>query len=104
MFIPMIDLSEATGYTSFWLGSQNGHQSDLLQHNVVDILERSSPRLFKGLIKKGEALLYDYKTIHRGEANYSSIIRPVVYLIFALEGFSESYNFTNISIDARKEK
>lgn len=100
MFIPLIDLTESTGYTSFWPGSQMSHQADLLQHNVTDIMEQSNKgHMIKGLLRKKEVLLYDYKTIHRGEANYSSILRPVVYLIFALEGFNESYNFMSNSID-----
>jgi ectoine hydroxylase-related dioxygenase (phytanoyl-CoA dioxygenase family) len=107
VFLPLINLTEVTGYTSFWIGSHLHNQSDLLQHNLPELLAGTRNRIdntnniFKGTADVGEAILYDYKLIHRGEANNSKDIRPVIYFIFCKRGFNEDYNFTNMSIDSK---
>jgi Phytanoyl-CoA dioxygenase (PhyH) len=94
VFVPLIDLNESTGYTEFWAGSHK--YSKLLQKKG----EQCLPGGTLGLLSKGDALLYDYRTIHRGTSNTSSSIRPVAYFLYAQQGFEfvEDQNFVNESV------
>ncbi|KAI2494928.1 phytanoyl-CoA dioxygenase [Fragilaria crotonensis] len=94
VFVPLIDLTEATGCTEFWAGSHK--YSKLLQKGG----EQSLPGGTIGLMKKGDALRYDYRTIHRGTANSSRSARPVCYFLYAREGYEdvEDQNFRNESV------
>lgn len=94
VFVPLIDLTEATGCTEFWAGSHK--YSKLLQKGG----EQSLPGGTLGSMKKGDALLYDYRTIHRGTANSSRSARPVCYFLYAREGYEdvEDQNFRNESV------
>jgi ectoine hydroxylase-related dioxygenase (phytanoyl-CoA dioxygenase family) len=94
VFVPLVDLTESTGCTEFWAGSQK--YSKLLQKGG----EQSLPGGTLGLLNKGDALLYDYRTIHRGTANSSQSIRPVCYFLYARDGYEdvEDQNFRNESV------
>ena len=51
----------------------------------------------------GEILLFDYRTYHRGRANWSADPRPVAYLAYGRDGVSDAHNFPPHSIfDAPK--
>jgi ectoine hydroxylase-related dioxygenase (phytanoyl-CoA dioxygenase family) len=39
-----------------------------------------------GILKKGECLLYDYCTIHRGMPNTSKEDRPICYFLYTKPG------------------
>ena len=96
-FIPLCDLNETTGYTSFWPGSHLYPQSDLLAHDLPAKLPPGS--MFKGAVNFGDSLIYDYRTIHRGEANHMSYggLRSIMYIVYAVKDFSEP-NFSSRSI------
>ena len=99
LFIPLCDLNDTTGYTSLWPGTHHYSQNELLEHQLPSIMPSS--KLLKGAINRGDVMLYDYKTIHRGEANNMpnvSDIRPIFYIIYAKQEFREG-NFTDDSID-----
>jgi hypothetical protein len=94
VFVPLIDLTEETGYTEFWAGSHR--YKKLLQKKG----EQALPGGTQGLLKKGDALLYDYRTIHRGTSNSSQSARPVCYFLYTCEGYQsvEDQNFVKESV------
>ena len=97
LFIPLCTLSETTGYTSFWPGSQHYRQSQLLEHNLPSKMPPGA--IFKGDVEFGDCIVYDFKTIHRGEANKmpEGEIRPIVYLLYGVKGYCDP-NFNPNSI------
>ena len=94
VFVPLINLTEETGCTEFWAGSHK--YAMLLQKGG----EQSLPGGTLGLMNKGDALLYDYRTIHRGTANSSQSARPVCYFLYARDGYEdvEDQNFRTDSV------
>jgi len=90
-FLPLIDLTEETGYTSFWPGTHNSGQSALLSSTRFPAaLPPASTHA--GVGRAGEPLLYDYKVIHRGEPNAmpAGAIRPIVYLVYGRADWTET--------------
>ena len=54
-----------------------------------------------GKLAAGDALLYDYSVVHRGEANATEhTLRGIVYLIYANDGFVDSGNFAEATLPA----
>lgn len=94
VFVPLLDLTDETGYTEFWAAS---HRYDQL---LTKKGEQSLPGGTLGVISKGDCLLYDYRTIHRGMPNRSHAARPVCYYLYAKAGFElvEEQNFTEESV------
>jgi ectoine hydroxylase-related dioxygenase (phytanoyl-CoA dioxygenase family) len=94
VFCPLIDLNEETGYTEFWAGSHK--YSKLLAKKG----EQALPGGTKGILNKGNFLVYDYRTIHRGMPNTSARARPVCYFLYTRAGFEfvEDQNFTEQSV------
>lgn len=60
VFLPLIQLTEQTGYTSFWPGSHLYDNTDLLQH---DFPSRCPWVIQKGLASPGDALIYDFRFV-----------------------------------------
>ena len=95
-FLPLVDLDELTGYTTFWPGSHRGHQDLQLAH---DLPEATPWATVPGALDAGDALLYDYGVIHRGEANRSQrTLRAIVYLIYANDGWVDAGNFVTADL------
>jgi hypothetical protein len=100
-FLPLVldhqPLSNTTGYTTFWSGTHNDKQQPLLAYNVPTKMPPES--FYRGMLSFGDVLLYDYKVIHRGEANRmkEGELRPIMYIVYSKPGFEET-NFTNNSI------
>lgn len=94
VFLPLIDLTEHTGYTEFWAGSHK--YGKLLSKKG----EQALPGGTHGIMSKGDCLIYDYRTIHRGVANTSAGARPVVYFLYTRQGYNwvEDQNFTEKSV------
>jgi ectoine hydroxylase-related dioxygenase (phytanoyl-CoA dioxygenase family) len=50
-------------------------------------------------LNKGDILIYDYRTCHRGTANVSTtVVRPMLYLMYARPWFAEHVNFGSESL------
>jgi ectoine hydroxylase-related dioxygenase (phytanoyl-CoA dioxygenase family) len=60
VFVPLVNLERSNGYTEFWAGSQ--HYRGLLEKKGL----QSLPGGTDGLMREGECLLYDFRTLHRG--------------------------------------
>jgi Asp-tRNA(Asn)/Glu-tRNA(Gln) amidotransferase C subunit len=96
-FLPLLELTVTTGYTSFWSGTHKWKQQALLAYNIPTKMPPES--FYRGMASFGDVLLYDYKVIHRGEANRmkEGEIRPIMYIVYSKPGFKET-NFTKNSI------
>jgi len=99
LFIPLIDLDDETGYTQFWPAS---HQSKGLAGfgPVAQITEST----WNGKCKAGDAIWYDYRTMHRGIQNCSSKLRPVVQVLFKRKWYKETRNYGTVAITEAKQE
>ena len=63
VFLPLIDLTDTTGYTTFWPGTHVQDDSDLL---ACDFPSQHSWATLRALAQAGDAILYDFRVLHRG--------------------------------------
>lgn len=74
-FVPLIDLNEAIGPTAI----QPGTHLVSTPHDE----EKDDTDVLVPILKKGDILLFDYRTIHRGQANRSpSTTRTLAYAVY----------------------
>lgn len=85
LFIPLVALNESTGTTQMWPGSHRSPLADPEDHQGV--LPEAAP---------GDAILMDYRVQHRGMANCSSLLRPVITLGFGRKWFLDRSNFAEL--------
>ena len=79
VFVPLVDLCADNGTTEFSLGSHRHECEDLGER----VLECSA----------GSAILFDYRTLHRGTANRTTADRPILYFTYARSGFEDPVNY-----------
>ncbi|KAL7510351.1 hypothetical protein ACHAXN_011998 [Cyclotella atomus] len=98
LFIPLIDLNDETGFTQFWPAS---HRNKGLAGfgAFAEIAEAT----WDGKCKAGSAIWYDYRLMHRGVRNQSSILRPVLQLLFKRKWYEEKRNYGTESIAHPKQ-
>jgi Phytanoyl-CoA dioxygenase (PhyH) len=94
VFVPLLPLTNETGGTEFWAGS---HRYDTLLSKKG---EQALPGGTIGIVTWGDAIVYDYRVVHRGMANTSTIARPIAYYLYAKKGYEsvEDQNFVPQSI------
>eukprot|EP00980_Cylindrotheca_fusiformis_P020098 scaffold7169_cov107-Cylindrotheca_fusiformis.AAC.7 len=93
LFIPLIDLNDTTGYTQFWPASHRNR--DLMGFGpVAEITEAT----WDGKCTAGDAIWYDYRLFHRGIANTSNLLRPVVQIVFKKSWYVERANYGTIGV------
>ena len=98
--IPLVDLDEETGTTKLFPGSM-GALADMAGE-VPELGEELCP-----FVKRGGCFLVDYRLWHRGMANRSDRDRPIVYIVYAREWFTDVNNFkkhARLAIDAADAK
>jgi hypothetical protein len=84
VFLPLVDLPLEMGPTEFWPQSH-------LAHNVMQIEDMESIALEA---QRGDAIIFDYRTFHRGLPNLSSDRRrPVMYQTYSRAWCLDSHNF-----------
>jgi len=95
VFIPLIDLYDETGYTQFWPAS---HQSRGLAG--FGPVAQITDSVWNGKCNAGDAIWYDYRTMHRGMQNCSSSkkLRPVLQILFKRKWYSETRNYGTVGI------
>ena len=86
--IPLIDFNEETGATRFFAGSQS-----LGWPAVEEELAQAEGNL--SYVERGGCYLMDYRLIHRGTANRSDVMRPMLSLIYARSWFTDAENFNS---------
>jgi hypothetical protein len=88
--VPLVDVDQETGPTGFWLGSHlwpANRSADL--DAVVGIPSR-----------RGDCILYDYRTLHVGLANQSQHVRPLLYMAYTRRWYYDETNYENrIALD-----
>lgn len=99
LFIPLIDLDDETGFTQFWPAS---HQSrGLLGFGPVAKLTEST---WDAKVKAGDVICYDYRTMHRGMKNCSTMLRPVVQILIKKKWYEETRNYGTVGITEVKQR
>ena len=89
VFVPLIDLTQQTGFTQFWPGS---HRVDGLIGfgAAVEVLRGS----VDGLVDAGGCVVYDYRCMHRGMGNFTeNTTRPVLQFLYAKGNYRETKNY-----------
>jgi len=76
--IPLVDLTEETGTTRIFAGSNR-----LVGEPVEEL----------PYLRRGDCYLMDYRTEHRGTANRSERSRPVLFVIYSRYWFTDIRNF-----------
>lgn len=67
LFVPLIDLNHTVGFTQFWPGSHK--HRELVGFGPFAEVARAT---WDGTVRAGEAIVYDYRLLHRGMPNYSN--------------------------------
>mmetsp|Transcript_17376 Transcript_17376/g.34864 ORF Transcript_17376/g.34864 Transcript_17376/m.34864 type:complete len:302 (+) Transcript_17376:265-1170(+) len=101
VFIPLVDVSLPLGPTELRPGSHK------ITRNLAPMMLAAKARgtLRKPvmpLLRAGDALIFDYRVLHRGRANITKESdRPILVMTFAKSGFKDRLNFPSKSIDDR---
>ena len=98
VFVPLVDVDVALGPTELRPGSH------YLTRNLAPMMLAAKARgkLRKPampLLRAGDALLFDYRILHRGRANFGDIDRPIFVMTFAKRTFKDRLNFPSKSIN-----
>ena len=99
-FVPLVDVDVSLGPTEMRPGSH------YLTRNLAPMMLAAKARgkLRKPvmpLLRAGDALLFDYRILHRGRANTSGMNRPILVMTFAKRTFKDRLNFPAKSINDR---
>lgn len=83
MLIPLVDCDHQTGCTKVWPGS----------HRRNEPSEAESTEPFEPNVAVGSVLITNSKLLHRGGANLSRIIRPLVYITYHRSWFRDFWGY-----------
>ncbi|MGQ0799783.1 MAG: phytanoyl-CoA dioxygenase family protein [Pseudomarimonas sp.] len=84
LVVPLVDVDPVIGTTLVWPGSHRQRRAQ----NDYAIDEAVWPRL-----KAGDGLLMDYRLVHGGSANHSSLPRPILYIVYCRPWFRDHVNY-----------
>ena len=89
VFLPLCDLTEENGPTSFLPGSHQRWTADALEaeSSAPGSSSAGAPAILD--VDAGDAVIFDSRTQHAGGANRSKHARPILYLVFARPWFDE---------------
>lgn len=117
VFVPLMDLSEEVGFTQFWPGTHLHEQLIGQCSSAEYLLSLPSSPWFSlitrslcvsgfgpacpvldcqvdGIVPRGSAVMYDYRTLHRGMGNRSAATeRRVLQLLYRLPTYTEQRNY-----------
>ena len=96
VFLPLVDVTQESGPTEFWLGS---HMIDSARESKK-VLENPGTPL---PAERGDCIVFDYRVLHRGMANEAAM-RPVLYSTYARSWFRDAKNFPEEKLFATKNK
>lgn len=99
VFVPLVSTSDAAcGPTQFFPGS-HPYRVRADYHLLSASDHPGQPPFCTPQTERGGLIAFDYRLIHRGTANTRSIgqaraaSRPVLYVVYAREGYSDEHNF-----------
>jgi hypothetical protein len=81
MFVPLVDLDDATGTTRVWPRS-----------HVKEEIVSDDPGFVDPHMEIGSCGLIDYRLLHRGLGNRSERVRPVLYVLYNRTWFKDYWN------------
>eukprot|EP00316_Scyphosphaera_apsteinii_P002117 CAMPEP_0119301188 /NCGR_PEP_ID=MMETSP1333-20130426/3003_1 /TAXON_ID=418940 /ORGANISM="Scyphosphaera apsteinii, Strain RCC1455" /LENGTH=288 /DNA_ID=CAMNT_0007303191 /DNA_START=170 /DNA_END=1033 /DNA_ORIENTATION=+ len=88
VFVPLLSICALLGPTELQPGSHVWRQSTLGPE------PRNAAQPISPLLQRGELLLFDYRTMHRGRANMTMQPRPIAYVVYSMRlGIRDSHNF-----------
>ncbi|MGB3493248.1 MAG: phosphotransferase [Elainellaceae cyanobacterium] len=93
--VPLVDLTPDTGSTRVWKGS---HRVSCEQQLAMK--DSSIP-----FMSTGSCYLMDYQLLHGGTPNVSTVVRPILYIIYYRSWFQEAVNYeqqSRLSITQRE--
>lgn len=96
MFLPMCVTPVDRGPTEFWPGTHlaSTGASPAMAPLLPSVAMECTP---------GDAIIFDFRVMHRGMANRSSKWRPVLYQTCSRNWFTDDFNFPELSIDAAED-
>lgn len=95
VFIPLDDITNELGPTEFCVSSHKRENAKQAMSSLADGDEKKA-RVIAPLLKRGDALIYDYRVCHRGTSNLSSSsTRRMLYLMYSRPWFDDHLNFSN---------
>ena len=93
VFLPLIDLDKKVGFTQFYPRS---HTRSMLGMGGAALATGSA---VNAIVNRGDAVLYDYRTMHRGIGNKSEgTRRPILQLLYHRPDYKEARNYGKQSI------
>jgi hypothetical protein len=81
--VPLMDTDLAAGPTGLWPGS----------HLWPDAIEARPESVVAGRLRRGDCMLLDYRTLHSGLANRSTVARPIACMVYARSWFFDDVNY-----------
>lgn len=85
VFVPLVDVTEELGPTEFWPGSHVLAKASAAFASATPSVSLAGQR--------GDAIVFDYRVVHRGRANEGDASRPVLYLTSSRSWFRDAQNF-----------
>src|SRR5262249_20529290 len=93
--IPLIDIDETTGPTAVCLGSHRWEKDREIGIEDLSAVE----------FRRGDCVLIDYRTLHMGMRNKSTVVRPILYLVYSRPWFfDETNHYERPSLDMAVEE
>lgn len=83
--VPLVDVDLKVGPTGVWLGSHRLGQKVSVQEGAMAI----SP------LQRGDCMVLDYRTLHAGMPNQSTLPRPILYMVYSRRWFFDDINHIN---------
>ncbi len=80
--VPLIDVDMQIGPTGVWPGS----------HRWLDNSRAQLDGMAACVLKRSDCMLLDYRTIHTGLPNQSTVQRPILYMVYARSWFFDDPN------------
>jgi len=97
VFVPLVDVDENNGPTEMRPGSV-ALTRELKKSYMRAFLTKKIRPVDAPNLEKGSVLLFDYRILHRGKANNSELLRPVLVYTFAKPYYVDNMNFPRNSV------
>lgn len=100
VFLPLVPLTAAIGPTQFWPSTHVtfGDAPQAMAASVTFVASESCGVEGEAVAVPGDAIIFDYRILHRGLANVSDEARPLAYFTFAKPWFRDATNYTKTSL------
>lgn len=80
--VPLLDVDLDMGPTGVWLGSNQRFDGTNPKPDEMTVVP----------FQRGDCILIDYRTLHAGLPNESTVVRPIAYLVYTRTWFFDEIN------------